>query len=288
MTNLLLEKQTKLKNYFALMRLDKPIGIYLLLWPTLWALFIANQGAPSIKLVVIFILGVVVMRSAGCIINDFADRNFDGLVKRTKARPLASNSVSKIEALLLFSFLCLLALILVLFLNRTTILLSIVALLLTIIYPFTKRIIYLPQLFLGITFYWGVLMAFAASINHIPFVAVKIYAACAIWAIAYDTIYAMVDRDDDLKIGIKSSAILFGRFDKLAVLILQIIFLLLLCWIGVDLSLPISYNISLIIAAIFFLYQQFLIRHRKPEACFKAFLNNHWVGLIIFLGLINL
>ena len=285
----------KLKNYWLLMRFDKPIGIYLVLWPTLWGLFFAAEGLPKIHLLIIFILGCVLMRAAGCVINDYADRNFDKLVNRTKDRPLTSGRVSKKEALFLFAGLCLLAFVLVLFTNTLTIKLSVIALFLAIVYPYTKRFISLPQAWLGIAFGWGIPMAFAAqldltSLPDIPIVAWKLLLANICWAIAYDTMYAMVDREYDLKAGIKSSAILFANYDRLIIGLLQIAMLVLLADVitdfGHDLSTAKYYFLGLLIASCFMLYQQFLIKDRKQDLCFKAFLNNHWAGLSILIGII--
>ena len=285
----------KLNNYWLLMRFDKPIGIYLVLWPTLWGLFFAAEGLPKIHLLIIFTLGCILMRAAGCVINDYADRHFDKHVSRTKDRPLTSGRVSEKEALLLFSGLCLVAFILVLFTNKLTVLLSVVALFLAIIYPFTKRFISLPQAWLGIAFGWGIPMAFAAQLNlsnfsNIPLVAWKFLAANICWSIAYDTMYAMVDREDDLRVGIKSSAILFGQYDRLIIGILQAATLILLFDVIIDLGHDWHsakfYFLGIIIAASFMLYQQFLIKDIKQSLCFKAFLNNHWVGLSILIGII--
>ncbi len=285
----------KLNSYLLLMRFDKPIGIYLVLWPTLWGLFFAAEGLPKLNLLIIFTLGCILMRAAGCVINDFADKNFDKHVSRTKDRPLTSGHVSEKEALLLFAGLCLLAFILVLFTNRLTIMLSVVALFLAIIYPYTKRFISLPQAWLGIAFGWGIPMAFAAqldltSFSDIPIVAWKLLLANICWAIAYDTMYAMVDKDDDLKIGVKSSAILFSHYDRLIIGILQIAMLILLVDVITDFeydwNMTKYYFLGLLIASCFMLYQQFLIKDRKQDLCFKAFLNNHWAGLSILIGII--
>jgi len=285
----------KLKNYWLLMRFDKPIGIYLVLWPTLWGLFFAAQGTPKVHLLIIFTLGCILMRAAGCVINDYADRNFDKHVSRTKDRPISSGMVSEKEALLLFTGLSLLAFILVLFTNKLTILLSVIALFLAIIYPFTKRFISLPQAWLGIAFGWGIVMTFAAqqelsSIKQIPLEAWKFLLANICWAIAYDTMYAMVDREDDLKIGIKSSAILFGQYDRLIIGILQIAMVILLLDVITDFGHTWQtakyYFLGLAVACGLMCYQQFLIRGRDTKNCFKAFLNNHWVGLCILIGII--
>lgn len=285
----------KLKDYWLLMRFDKPIGIYLVLWPTLWALWIAAQGHPSSHLFIIFTLGCILMRAAGCVINDYADHDFDKHVARTKDRPLASGRVSEKEALVLFVFLALCAFGLVLFTNRLTILLSIVGLFLAIIYPYTKRFISLPQAWLGIAFGWGIPMAFAAQLDlqvfsDIPKIAWQLLILNICWAIAYDSMYAMVDREDDLKIGVKSSAILFGRYDRLIIGLLQVAMLVLLFDIAnaLDLSLHkgLWFRIGIFVAAGFMLYQQFLIKDCERGACFRAFLNNHWIGLSLFCGLI--
>ncbi len=277
------------------MRFDKPIGIYLVLWPTLWGLFFAAEGLPKTHLLIIFTLGCVLMRAAGCVINDYADRHFDKHVNRTKDRPLTSGRVSEKEALLLFTGLCLVAFILVLFTNKLTILLSIVALFLAIIYPFTKRYISLPQAWLGIAFGWGIPMAFAAQLDlshfsNLPITAWKFLVANICWAIAYDTMYAMVDREDDLKIGVKSSAILFGKYDRLIIGILQIATLIVLFDVMTDLGHDWQsasfYFSGLGIASCLMLYQQYLLKDRKHELCFKAFLNNHWVGLSVLIGII--
>jgi 4-hydroxybenzoate polyprenyltransferase len=275
----------KIIIYLKLMRFHRPIGIWLLLWPILWALWIAKQGTPDFKILTIFILGTVVMRAAGCVINDFADRKFDGFVTRTKDRPLASGQVSIKEAGILFFILCISALALVLQLNSFTIKLSVVALLLATIYPFTKRITYWPQFFLGLAFAWGVPMAFAAQTNHITNIAWWIFAVAVLWPLAYDTMYAMVDQTDDKKIGIKSTAILFGRYNQFIIGIIQILILGLLIFIGIQAQLKLSYYFSLAMAAGLFSYQQYLIKDHNPQQCFKAFLNNQWAGLIIFLGI---
>jgi len=276
---------TKLKHYAYLMRLDKPIGIFLLLWPTLWALLLANQGNLSFKIVIIFVLGVILMRSAGCIINDIADRHFDKHVLRTQNRPLVLGHIKVMEAFYLFLFCISTAFLLVLFLNRLTIELSFLAILFAMIYPFLKRVTHLPQAGLGIAFAWGVPMAFAAENNTIPIVAWEIFLAAFIWPIIYDTMYAMVDRQDDIKIGVKSSAILFGRSDRLVIGFLQILFVVLLMHIGFLFQLPTIYFFGLFLTSMLFFYQQWLIKNRDPGNCFKAFLNNHWIGMIIFAGI---
>ncbi len=277
--------QDKLLAFAQLMRLDKPIGIYLLLWPTLWALWVAAEGIPHTDVLIIFVLGVVVMRSAGCVINDFADRRVDGHVSRTRNRPLPSGRVSEKEALLLFAVLCLFAFILVLFTNRQTIMLSFGGLLLASCYPFMKRYTYLPQVVLGAAFAWAVPMAFTAQTGEVTRLAWLIYAATLLWTVAYDTLYAMVDREDDLKIGIKSTAILFGEADRLIVGVLQALVILTLVLLGQQLSLGFWYYLSLVAASGLFIHQQYLIRNRETARCFQAFLNNHWVGSLVFAGL---
>ena len=280
------QKYPKAWPYIQLMRLDRPIGTLLLLWPTLWAVWIAGDGSPSIKTVVIFTLGVIVMRAAGCVINDFADRDFDGHVKRTRARPLATGAVSSRDALLLFAGLAAVAGILVLFLNRFTLYLSFGGLFLAVLYPFTKRFTFMPQLFLGAAFSWAVPMAFAAETGEVPAIAWLIYLANLVWTVAYDTEYAMVDRDDDLKIGIKSTAILFGEADKLIIGMLQAMTLLALYLLGKQLEFHWPWVLGLAVAAGLFVWQQWLIRDRDRDACFRAFLNNQWVGLAVFAGLL--
>ena len=275
----------KLSSYAQLMRLDRPIGIYLLMWPTLWALWLAAEGIPDWDLLIIFIAGVVLMRSAGCVINDYADREFDGHVKRTQNRPLITGAVKPKEALALFSTLCLIAFLLVLMTDRNTVLLSIGGLALAATYPFMKRHTYLPQVVLGAAFAWAIPMAFSAQANDIPKTAWLLYTVVVIWTIAYDTMYAMVDRDDDLNIGVKSTAILFGENDKFIIGLLQIFTLIGLVLLGLQSQLGVFYFSSLVIAAILFGYQQKLIYYRTRKDCFIAFLNNHWVGMVIFLGI---
>jgi 4-hydroxybenzoate polyprenyltransferase len=272
--------------YAKLMRLDKPIGMLLLLWPTLWGLWVASSGSPKPEVAVIFILGVVLMRSAGCIINDFADRNFDPHVERTKDRPLAAKLISPLEALLVAGVLILLAFLLVLQLNALTIKLSVVACLLALVYPFLKRYFWLPQAWLGIAFGFGIPMAFAAHHNFVAPLAWVMIVANMFWAIAYDTEYAMVDRDDDIKLGLKSSAILFGRFDVIGVMICQVLFLLLMGAVGYWARLGVFYFAGLLIAAGLTAYQFALIRERQRERCFRAFLNNNWLGAAVFGGIL--
>ena len=278
--------KSKLIAYAQLMRLHRPIGILLLLWPTLWALWIAGEGRPALKNLIIFVLGTVIMRSAGCVINDIADRDFDGHVARTKMRPLVSGVVSVQEALILFFILILLAFILVLFLNKLAIVLAFVGLAVAIIYPFTKRITHLPQLVLGVAFAWGVPMAFAAEQNTVPAIAWFIFLITWLWIVVYDTEYAMTDRADDLLIGIKSTAILFGKYDRVILGILQGIILVLLLLLGIILQFNFIYYIAWVISASIFIYHQYLIKNREPAKCFQAFLNNNWFGAVIFLGIL--
>ena len=276
----------KLDAYERLMRLDKPIGILLLLWPTLWALWLAGYGHPDWVVVWIFVLGTVLMRSAGCVMNDLADRKFDGQVERTRQRPLATGEVSVKEAMLLAAGLSLAAFCLVLYLNKLTILLSFAALFLAASYPFTKRFLAIPQAYLGIAFGFGIPMAYAALDYYVPMVAWLLLLANIFWAIAYDTEYAMVDREDDLKIGIRSSAIFFGRFDVLAVMICYVIMLALLVIAGYLLGLKWPYYLGLLAAAAIAVYHYALIRGRERASCFKAFIHNNWLGAVIFLGVV--
>lgn len=276
----------RLKYYAQLVRLDRPIGIYLLLWPTLWALWIAAEGIPPLLLLLIFVLGVVLMRSAGCAINDYADRDIDPHVERTRQRPLAAGHISAQEALLICALLCLLAFLLVVQLNTKTILLSLGAVVLALTYPFMKRIHSLPQAHLGAAFAWGIPMAFTAISNEWPpLVAWVLFIASLCWTVAYDTMYAMSDREDDLKIGVKSSAIFFGRYDKLVIGLLQLLTLVLLIWVGQLAHLGWIYYLSLLVALGFALYEQYLISQRERMRCFQAFLNNNWFGMAVFLGI---
>ncbi|OED64345.1 4-hydroxybenzoate polyprenyltransferase [Vibrio splendidus ZS-139] len=276
---------TKAKAYWQLTRMNRPIGTLLLLWPTLWSLIIAAQGMPDFDVLVVFVLGVVLMRSAGCVINDFADRKVDGHVKRTKQRPLPSGLVSSKEAILLFVVLAVVSFLLVLTMNPLTIKLSVIGVGLAFIYPFMKRFTHLPQLFLGLAFSWAIPMAWAAQTNELPSVVWFIFAINALWTIAYDTQYAMVDRDDDLKIGIKSTAILFGRFDKLIVGFLQLVTLAMLIVLGMQYQLGDTFYWALLAAGSLFVYQQHLMRHRDRDLCFQAFLNNNYVGMAVTAGL---
>ncbi|MFW3614795.1 4-hydroxybenzoate octaprenyltransferase [Billgrantia antri] len=275
----------RVPDFLHLMRLDRPIGTWLLMWPTLWALWVAAAGVPERHLLLIFVAGVYLMRAAGCVINDYADRHFDGHVKRTKNRPLATGRISEREAKGLFAGLVASAFVLVLFTNPFTILLSLVGVALAFIYPFMKRYTHLPQLFLGAAFSWAIPMAFGAVLGHVPLEAWLLFAANVAWTVAYDTEYAMVDRDDDLKIGIKSTAVLFGRTDRAMIGLLQLVTLGLLGWVGLRLELGAFFWLGLAGMAATFLYQQFLIRHRERDRCFQAFLNNHWAGLLAFAGI---
>jgi 4-hydroxybenzoate polyprenyltransferase len=277
---------TRLGDYARLMRLDKPIGIFLLLWPTLWALLIASEGHPDQKILIIFVLGVILMRSAGCVINDYADRDFDRHVSRTRNRPLTSGRVTIREAKILLLLLCLAAFVLVLQLNLLTILLSLVAVLLAAIYPFMKRVTHLPQVFLGAAFGWSVPMAFAAQTGTVPQIAWLIFLATLLWATAYDSLYAMVDREDDIALGIKSTAILFGDSDRQIIGVLQVMVLLCLLMIGRQAELGGIYYLGVLLAGVLVVYQQYLIRYRTREGCFRAFLNNNWFGMVVFLGIL--
>ena len=273
-------------DFIQLMRLDKPIGIYLLLWPTLWALWIAAKGVPSVANLLIFVFGVILMRSAGCVINDYADRNFDGHVKRTEARPLASGKVQPREALALFGVLLAISLALVLCTNSRTIWLSFGAVARAACYPFMKRYTYYPQVVLGAAFSWGIPMAFTAQTGELPAALWLLYLANLLWTVAYDTYYAMVDRDDDLKVGVKSTAILFGDADRLIIGCLQGLALLCLLLAGARFELGVYYHLGLAVAAGCFAWQLWSTRKREPQACFAAFLHNHWAGLAIFLGIV--
>ncbi|MFZ2314222.1 MAG: 4-hydroxybenzoate octaprenyltransferase [Gammaproteobacteria bacterium] len=276
----------RLYQYALLMRLNKPIGALLLLWPTLWALWLASHGHPQPNILIIFIVGVILMRSAGCAANDFADRHVDGQVERTKHRPLASGKLTSKEALIVTGLLLLASFLLVLQCNLFTIQLAFIGAALALIYPFMKRYTHLPQLGLGAAFAWGIPMAFAAETNAIPTNAWFLFFTALLWPVIYDTMYAMVDRNDDEKAGIKSTAILFGQQDKLIIGILQIIFLAMLVITGFLFNLSLPYYISLIVVLGLFIYQQWLIRDRDRGRSFTAFLNNNWVGLVIFIGIV--
>jgi len=272
--------------YFRLMRLDKPIGIYLLLWPTLWALFLAKRGIPDMDLLIIFTLGVILMRSAGCVINDFADRKIDKFVMRTKDRPLTSGEVSKKGALILFSFLILMSFGLVLMTNFLTVQLSIVAVFLATLYPFVKRWSNLPQFVLGSAFAMSVPMAFSATLDEVPFSAWLVFLATIIWTVIYDTIYAMVDREDDLKINVKSTAILFGKYDLIIIFLLHLLLIVILVMISQEFQLGNYFNMAIVITTLLMFYHQHLIKDRDRANCFKAFLNNHYIGIVILLGIV--
>jgi 4-hydroxybenzoate polyprenyltransferase len=276
---------SKLKQYALLMRWHRPIGSLLLLWPTLWALWLAGEGKPNPLIVFIFVGGVFLMRSAGCVINDYADRNFDIFVTRTKDRPLAQCSVTTTEAIVLFIVLLASAFLLVLQLNLLTIELSIVAVLLAVIYPFTKRFFYLPQLVLGASFGWSVPMAYAAQKGYVPMEGWLLYGIAVLWPFVYDSIYAMMDKEDDLKIGIKSSVIWFGRWDIVIIMLLQGLVVISLAMLGILLSLNAWFYFSLFISCLLLWYQYLQIKDRCPKKCYQAFVNNNWVGLIIFIGL---
>lgn len=277
---------SNLPGYARLMRLDKPVGIYLLLWPTLWALVVASEGLPSLFIAAIFVSGVVIMRSAGCIINDYADRHVDGDVKRTSARPLVSGEVTEKEALQLFALLIGISFGLVLTLNWQTIAMSVAALILASSYPFMKRYTHLPQVVLGAAFGWAIPMAFTAITETVPVWGWLLFMANLCWTVAYDTMYAMVDRDDDVRIGVKSTAVLFGRFDKAIIVMLQLITLLLLAAVGLLIEATWPYYVSLGITVVLFAHAYTRIRHREREACFKAFIESHYVGMVITAGLL--
>lgn len=276
----------RLGAYARLTRINRPIGTFLLLWPTLWALWLASDGHPAPWLFVVFVLGTFLMRSAGCAINDFADRRIDSHVRRTRARPLARGEIHPVEALAVFAVLSLAALALVLTLNRLTLWLALPGVFFAVTYPFMKRFTQLPQLYLGIAFGWGIPMAFAAVTGHVPPVAWLLLIINILWATAYDTMYAMADRPDDVKIGVKSTAILFGEMDRVIVGMLQVTVLIGLALAGLRLHLAPVYYWSLGAAACFSLYQQWLIRDRDPQRCFQAFMNNNWFGAAVFAGIL--
>lgn len=268
------------------MRLNRPIGIYLLLWPTLWALWIAGEGRPNFLVTIVFVSGVVLMRSAGCVINDYADRELDPHVQRSRDRPIAAGRVKPKEALLLFILLSLGAFALVLLMNRLTIYLSLAGVALAASYPFMKRYTHLPQVYLGAAFGWAVPMAFAAQTGGIPKVAWLLFVATVLWATVYDTMYGMVDREDDIKIGVKSTAVLFGEADRFIIAIIQVLFLGALLLVGQTAGLGGYYYFGVLLAAALSIYQQYLIRDRDPKYCFQAFLNNNWLGASVFSGLV--
>jgi 4-hydroxybenzoate polyprenyltransferase len=272
-------------DYIRLTRLDRPIGIWLLLWPTLWAVWIGSRGKPQPQIFAIFVLGTVLMRSAGCAINDYADRSFDPHVARTQNRPLAAGRISTLEALVLFALLALTALMLALQLNRFTLLWAVGGALLAISYPFVKRFLSVPQMYLGLTFGWGIPMAFAAQLEHVPRVAWLLLLANVLWVTVYDTMYAMVDRDDDIKVGVRSTAILFGDSDRHIIAVLQVMTLAALYLVGKIIRVGYWYDAGLAAGALFFIYQLWLIRRRDRQACFQAFLNNNYFGMAVFLGI---
>jgi 4-hydroxybenzoate polyprenyltransferase len=275
-----------LGDYIRLTRLNRPIGIWLLLWPTLWAVWIAGRGKPDPKLFLIFVAGTVIMRSAGCAINDYADRSFDPHVARTRERPLAAGRITPVEALILFAVLSIAALLLALQLNKLTLLCAVGGAFLAVTYPFVKRFIAAPQLYLGLAFGAGIPMAFAAELDHIPLITWLFVFANMAWVTVYDTMYAMVDRDDDIKIGVKSTAILFGDSDRFLIAVWQALSLSALYLAGRQLHMTSWYYAGLIAGAIFFAYQLWLIRNRDPDACFRAFLNNNYVGMSVFIGIL--
>ena len=276
----------QLHNYVRLMRLDKPIGIWLLLWPTLWALWLAGEGHPDAGVFVVFVVGVVVMRSAGCVLNDYADRHIDPYVERTRLRPIASGAVSPVEALTLFVALSLIAIGLATLLNRPAQILALVGALLTIVYPFIKRVISIPQFVLGAAFGWAVPMAFAAQTGEASQLGWLVFGCALIWATVYDTFYAMVDRDDDINVGVKSTAILFGDADLFVIGGLQMLLLVSLLFVGQMAELGSWYFASVGFSALLMAYHQWLARGRTRDGCFKAFLNNHYIGMIIFIGIV--
>jgi len=283
MMNIMFEKSS---HYLALMRMEKPIGWLLLLWPTLWALWVASDGTPETYLIWVFILGVIVMRSAGCVINDFADRKFDPLVERTKQRPIAAGLVTPKEAIIIFMVLCLIALGLLLLLPKAVWPWSIPAVLITVAYPFMKRFIQAPQMVLGLAFSFGMPMVYVACDKPFDFGFVILFVMNFLWVVLFDTAYAMSDREDDLKIGVKSTAILFGTFDKVIIAVLQILVVVLLIALKSELVLTNWFLISVILVGGLFIYQQYLIKDRQALPCFQAFLNNGWVGAIIWFGLL--
>jgi 4-hydroxybenzoate polyprenyltransferase len=295
-TRPLKKRDSRLESYLLLMRIDRPIGILLLLWPTYWTLWLAAEGIPSAKNLLIFAWGCILMRSAGCVMNDYADRHIDDKVKRTKDRMIVAGKVSPKEALILFFVLCAIAFALVCLTNKLTIILSVGGLLLAVIYPFSKRYTHLPQVVLGIAFAWSIPMAWTAQHmaidNSTDFKSVLeakmwlIYLAVVLWALIYDTFYAMVDRDDDIKIGVKSTAILFGDADRVITALLQGLMIFTLILIGRKFGLGLCYYASLVIASMLFIYQQKLIKDRNRDLCFKAFLNNNYVGLVVFVGIV--
>lgn len=277
---------TQLNNYVELMRLNRPVGIWLLLWPTLWALWLAGDGHPDPGVFLVFVIGVVVMRSAGCVLNDFVDRNIDPYVERTRRRPIATGAVAPMEALTLFFALSFVAIGLAAMLNRPAQVLAVVGALLTLVYPFIKRVVSIPQFFLGAAFGWAVPMAFAAQTGSAPQLAWLLFGTALIWAVIYDTFYAMVDREDDRKVGVKSTAILFGDADLFVVGSMQGLMLVGLVFVGNMAQMGRWFFASVALAGILMLWHQYLARDRSPEGCFKAFLQNHFIGMIVFIGIV--
>ncbi len=277
---------SQVRNYGKLMRVDKPIGLWLLLWPTMWALWLAGEGHPDQGLFVVFVFGVFIMRSAGCVLNDYADRKIDPYVERTRTRPIASGAVTPSEALILFAALALIAVGLAAMLNRQAQMLAIIAAALTVVYPFVKRFISIPQFVLGAAFGWAVPMAFAAQTGTTPQLAWLVFGVALIWAVIYDTFYAMVDRADDLKVGMKSTAILFGDVDLFVIAGLQALMLLALILVGLLANLGFWYYASVFIAGGLMAYHLWLARDRQPAGCFAAFLHNHYIGFTVFLGIL--
>lgn len=275
-----------LPHYLALMRMEKPIGWLLLLWPTLWALWVAGEGRPDPLIVWVFVFGVIVMRSAGCVINDYADRDFDPMIERTKQRPIAAGFIKPWQALILFGLLCLVALGLLMLLPERVWPWSIPAVIITIAYPFMKRFIQIPQLVLGVAFSFGMPMAYIALGKSFDIHLLILFIANICWVVLFDTAYAMSDREDDLKVGVKSTAILFGRFDRIIIAVLQTIFLVLFVVLMILLKIPNTYLIAIALAGVLFAYQQWLIRARDRQGCFQAFINNGWVGAILWFGLV--
>jgi 4-hydroxybenzoate polyprenyltransferase len=276
----------QLRNYGKLMRVDKPIGFWLLLWPTLWALWLAGEGHPNQGLFAVFIIGVFIMRSAGCVLNDYVDRKIDPYVERTRTRPIASGAVAPMEALVLFAALSLIAIGLATMLNRPARMLAIIAAGLTVAYPFIKRFVSIPQFVLGAAFGWAVPMAFAAQTGGTPELAWLVFGVAVIWAVIYDTFYAMVDREDDKKLGVKSTAILFGDVDLFVIAGLQLLMLAALIFVGLRAALGFWYYLSVAGAAGLMAYHIWLARERQPAGCFNAFLNNHYIGLVVFIGIV--
>jgi len=277
---------SQLRNYGKLMRVDKPIGVWLLLWPTLWALWLAGEGAPDQGLFVIFVLGVFVMRSAGCVLNDFADRKIDPYVERTRSRPIATGAVAPLEALTLFAALGLVAIGLASMLNEQAQMLAIVGAVLTIVYPFIKRYMSIPQFVLGAAFGWAIPMAFAAQTGGTPELSWLLFGIAVVWAVIYDTFYAMVDREDDKKIGVKSTALLFGEVDLFVIAGLQLLMILGLVFVGFRADLGLWFYLSVAVAAGMMGWHLWLARDRRPAGCFKAFLKNHLIGMVIFIGIV--